>query len=315
MNNRLIITCFFFMSVALFYGCANGVFGKKTNTNIKALNATLNDSREEILAYLKDSLGKTTHDISIGILQGTIGYLDDEKNRDAFAGFIDSVIHHSVGRTRIELITLRDSLLSPYFITQTKTLLRGVVNELVVNPSENLLTFVLSNHTQGQLNSLLRMIIPALINDDAIHQIDELRNVLVGYKMRKDVASILDTSLVVLNYRLYNNIRPTLDSIVSQNVRTISSESQDFITRNARPIMWSLIATAIVIGLIVFFVQQNRVNQKKKLAYYLTAEIENFRNVDEAKFHVLTKNIRDTMISHRLEGDLSKMLVDEGINK
>jgi hypothetical protein len=309
MNNKLIIKAALFL-ILMFSVSGCGEI-KDFNKNLKDINLTINNTRDKVLSFLKDSSATTLHDISVGLLSGTIGYLDRPQNRDSLALFFDSIIVHTVGPTRMQLISFRDSLVSPYFVKQVRSLLQGIMNELLINPSENLLTFILSPHMQGQVNSLLRMIIPALINDSAITQIDKLRSSLLGYKMRSDVALLVDTSLGVLNYRLKNSLRPSIDSIAKESAEIISKDAKD----DTKTITWYLIGLAFAIALFALGFQLFKSYQKKKLLYYLTAEIEKFRNVDEDKFHVLTGNIHQTMLDQRLEGTLSKMLVNEGINK
>jgi hypothetical protein len=308
--------------VFAFTGCANGIVGKNTNANIHALDTTLahavsgirdsvvlvvNNSRNAVFDYLKNNTGATSRDISIGILKGTIGWLDSTGNRDALALFIDTLITHTGGAARRQLIAFRDSLFSLTFISRIRSLLHGVMQEAILNPSEDLVNFALSDHFRRQLDSLLEMVIPAILNDRGLTQIAKLRSILLGPEMKKDIASLIDTSMLVINSRLDSPIRKTIDGIVTDNTDTVR--------KNAYPIMYSLIAAAILIGLGVFFIQQYRLNQKKKILYYLTTEIEKFRNVDEGKFHVLTGNIRQTMLDQQLEGSLSKLLTEEGVNK
>jgi hypothetical protein len=302
-------------------GCANGIVGKSTNANIKALDQDLNSSvgkirdsvllvvsksRDGIFDYLKDGMESTSRNICIGILKGTIGWLDSADNRDHLVAFVDSLVGHTAGDARFQLIAFRDSLLSNNFIAHIRSLLRGVMQEVILNPSEELVNFALGDRTRRHIDSLLEMVIPAVLNDRALRQIEKLRHILLGPEMKKDIASLIDTSMLVVNDQLKGPLRETISSIVN--------DTGDTVKKDAYPIMYSLIAAAILIGLSVFFIQQYRINQKKKILYYLTSEIEKFRKVDEGKFHTLTANIRQTMLDNQLEGSLSKMLAEEGIN-
>ena len=319
MNVRT-IACLLLLSALT--GCANGIVGRNTNANIKALDTTLasavgkirdsvilvvNKSRDGVFDYLKTGTESTSRDICIGVLKGTIGWLDAPENRDRLALLVDSLITHAGGSARFQLIAFRDSLLSEKFILRIRSLLRGVMQEVILNPSEELVNFALGDHTRRQLDSLLEMVIPAVLNDRGLAQIEKLRHILLGAAMKRDIAALIDTSMLVVNNRLDSPIRKTINSIVN--------DSTDSVRRNAYPIMYSLIAAAILIGLAVFFIQQYRLNQKKKILYYLTNEIEKFRKVDEGKYKTLTGNIRQTMLDNQLESSLSKILVEEGINK
>lgn len=303
-------------------GCANGIVGKNTNASIKTLDQDLNSSvgkirdsvlllvaksRDGVFDYLKDGMESTSRNICIGILKGTIGWLDSAGNRDHLVAFVDSLVAHAGGDARFQLIAFRDSLLSNNFIAHFRSLLRGVMQEVILNPSEQLVNFALGDPTRRHIDSLLGMIIPAVLNDRALRQIGKLRNLLLGPEMKKDIASLIDTGMLVVNARLKNPLAGTINGIVN--------DTGDTVKKDAYPIMYSLIAAAILIGLSVFFIQQYRINKKKKILYYLTSEIERFRKVDESKFHTLTGNIRQAMLDHQLEGSLSKMLADEGINK
>lgn len=302
-------------------GCANGIVGKNTNANIHALDQDLNasvgkirdsvllvvsKSRDGIFDYLKDGMESTSRNICIGILKGTIGWLDSAGNRDHLVAFIDSLVSHTAGDARFQLIAFRDSLLSNNFIAHFRSLLRGTMQELILSPSEELVNFALGDPTRRHIDSLLEMVIPAVLNDRALRQIEKLRHILLGPEMKKDIAALIDTSMLTLNDDLKGPLRTTISSIVN--------DTGDTVKKDAYPIMYSLIAAAILIGLAVFLIQQYRINKKKKILYYLTSEIEKFRNVDEGKFHTLTANIRQTMLDNQLEGPLSKMLAEEGIN-
>jgi hypothetical protein len=320
--NHSIKTIASFLLAATLAGCANGIVGKNTNANLKAIDTTLtaavgklrdsvilivNRSRDGVFDYLKTGTEATSRDICIGVLKGTIGWLDAPENRDRLALLIDSLVTHAGGSARTQLIAFRDSLLSEKFILRIRSLLRGVMQEVVLNPSEDLVNFALGDHTRRQLDSLLEMVIPAILNDRGLAQIEKLRHILLGAQMKKDIAALIDTSMMVVNNRLDSPIRKTINSIVN--------DSTDSVQKHAYAIMYSLIAAAILISLAVFFIQQYRLNQNKKILYYLTSEIEKFRDVDPDKFKTLTGNIRKTMLDQQLEGSLSKLLVEEGINK
>jgi hypothetical protein len=322
MYKRYIQTICFFTIVLGISGCADGIVGKNTNQNIHSLSNTVDGTviktrdsvlyvitrtREELLNYLKSGTRETANSISIGILQGTIGYLDSAENRDRLALFMDSLITHTIGSARVQLIAFRDSLLSEKFINRTRSLLRGVVQELIVHPSEDLVNFALSDHTRLQLDALLEMIVPALLNDKALFRIEKLRSTLVGANMRKDVAGLIDTALITVNNQLKGEL--------GKNLKTDLSQDADVITARARTIIIILAIAVIVVAAAIFFFQQRRLNEKKQMLFYVTKEIENFRNVDPDKFQTLTGNIRQTMLDKQLEGPLRKFLQEEGINK
>src|ERR1700722_5078651 len=197
--------------------CDYGLIGKKTAAKVDNLDATvattvdkardsvmdyLVKTRVELLNYLRNNSTKEAHDLSVGIMQGVIGYLDSAQNRDNLALFFDSVITHVGSAARMQLIGFKDQLLDPVFIGQTQVLLRGIMRELLIHPADNLLNLALADHTRNQLDKMLQMAIPALLNDRAIDQVARVRNTLLGQNMKRDIASWVDTALLVANFRL-----------------------------------------------------------------------------------------------------------------
>lgn len=300
-------------------GCANGIVGKNTNKNIQALNSTANKavttvndlitkSRENILDYLKDSTRYTSRGISMGILEGTIGYIDDPVNRKQLMDFIDDLIAHVVGPTREQLILLKDSLLDPKFVGQLSGLAHNLMHELLVQPSSDLLHLVLKKETRDQLDALLRIPIPAILNDSAIIQIGKLRDTLLGPGMRNDLAGLVDATLWVINKRLDTPLHQTIVSIVEDSAKKGR--------RQADQLLYLLIGGVILVSLIIFAIQRYLLYKKNQVLFYVTNEIEKFRKTaGEADFQKLTGQIRQTMLDKRLEGDLRQFLYKEGINK
>jgi hypothetical protein len=304
-------------------GCANGIVGKNTNKNITGLDTNVNNtvnrtvvalseliphSRDSLLDYLHHGTRSTTRDISMGILEGTIGYLDSPYNAKLLVQFIDDLIVHTAGNARVQLILLRDSLVSPYFVRQIRGVARDLMHELIVNPAAELFDLVISENTRRRLDALLRMPIKAILNDSAILQIGKLRETLLGQGMRGDIVSLIDTALGEVNNRLKNPIHNTIGDIVEDSSKRVKNQADN--------VLYLIIGGVILIAVIIFFLQEYRVRQNKKLLYYVTREIENFRETSgEENFQKLTGQIRKTMLNQRLEGDLRKFLYDEGINK
>ncbi|MDP4218261.1 MAG: hypothetical protein Q8927_18830 [Bacteroidota bacterium] len=302
-----------------FTGCANGIVGKNTNKNIADLNTTLNKttgtlseliarSCDSVLDYLHDGTRKTTRDLTMGALEGTIGYLDEPANQQRLVQLVDSLIIHAVGNSRYQLIQLRDSLVSPYFIKEVRTLAHDLMHELVLNPAADLVDLALRKDTRDKLDALLRMPITAVLNDQAIAQIGKLREALLGADMKRNIAGLVDTALVTLNARLDTPLRHTIGKIVSENEKNTKN--------NVNGILYVIIGGVVLIAIVIFVLQELRVRHKKKMLYYVTREIENFRKTNgETNFKQLTDQIRETMLNQRMEGDLRKFLYEEGINK
>lgn len=307
--------------IILISGCGYGIIGKKTTAAIQHLDKDVNTSiglgrdtvvkyfvqtRDSLLNYLRMNSLQEAHDLSIGLLQGTVGYLDEPANRDRLALLFDSLITHAGAAARVQLIKFKDDLLDDRFIAQVRALLRGVMNELIQNPVGNLLNVALSDHTRRQLDYLLQMIVPAILNDSAIGQLGKLKNVLLGVNMKKDIASWTDTMMVVANERLDHTFRPTIKSIVEEN--------SGVIRRNAGWIITGLCILVIVVSLAVFFIQQKRVNLSKSLLHQVTVQIENLKQEDRNSYNLLTNNIHQAMLNHELEGKMSGFLRENGIS-
>ena len=304
-------------------GCANGIVGKNTNKNIADLNTTvrqtdstlsrlITDSRNDVLNYVKDSTRKTTRDISMGILEGTIGYVDDSVNRKNLIELIDQLIDHAGGHTRVQLITLRDSLINQRFIDHVSRLAHGLMHELIVQPGTDLLNVVLGQTTRRNLDALLRMPIVALVNDSAIGQIGKLRDALLGPGMKRSIAGLVDTALIALNARLDTPLRHTIVDIVQQASKKVGDEGK----KDVNSILYVIIGGIILIAVVLFVLQQLKLREKKRMLYCVTREIEDFRKTNtEANFQQLTGHIRDRMLDEGLEGKLRKFLYETGINK
>jgi hypothetical protein len=303
----------------LLAGCANGIVGKNTNKNIQALNGTVNKtvttvsdlitkSRGDILDYLKDSTRSTSRGIFMGILEGTIGYLDDPTNRKQLMHFIDDLIAHAVEPAREQLIEFKDSLLDHRFVGQLSGLAHNLMHELLVQPSTDLLHLVLDKRTRDGLDALLRIPIPAILNDSAIIQIGKLRDTLLGPGMRNDLAGLADATLWVINKRLDTPLHQTIVSIVEDSAKKGR--------RQADQILYLVIGGVILVSLIIFAFQRYLLYKRGQVLFYVTNEIEKFRTTaGEADFQKLTGQIRKTMLDKRLEGNLRQFLYKEGINK
>jgi hypothetical protein len=301
--------------------CDYGLIGKKTAAKVDNLDATvattvdkardsvmdyLVKTRVELLNYLRNNSTKEAHDLSVGIMQGVIGYLDSAQNRDNLALFFDSVITHVGSAARIQLIGFKDQLLDPAFIGQTQVLLRGVMRELLIHPADNLLNLALADHTRNQLDKMLQMAIPALLNDRAIDQVARLRNTLLGQNMKRDIASWVDTALLVANFRLDSTLRPTIHKIVDDNTSTIR--------KNANWIITGLVALIIVVGLVVYFVQRKKVLLQRSLLRQVTLQIERLKRTAPDHYTALTTKIKDAMDQTGLEPHMSQFLTDEHIH-
>jgi hypothetical protein len=301
--------------------CDYGLIGKKTAAKVDNLDATvattvdkardsvmdyLVKTRVELLNYLRNNSTKEAHDLSVGIMQGVIGYLDSAQNRDNLALFFDSVITHVGSAARIQLIGFKDQLLDPAFIGQTQVLLRGVMRELLIHPADNLLNLVLADHTRNQLDKMLQMAIPALLNDRAIDQVARFRNTLLGQNMKRDIASWVDTALLVANFRLDSTLRPTIHKIVDDNTSTIR--------KNANWIIAGLVALIIVVGLVVYFVQRKKVLLQRSLLRQVTLQIERLKRTAPDHYTALTTKIKDAMDQTGLEPHMSQFLTDEHIH-
>jgi tetrahydromethanopterin S-methyltransferase subunit G len=309
----------FAAAVLAFVGCANGIVGKNTNKNIADLTSTVNktdtvlsrlitDSRNDVLDYIKNGTRKTTRDVSMGILEGTIGYIDDPINRKNLIDLIDSLIDHAIGKSRVQLIALRDELVNDHFIGQVSKLAHELMHQLIVQPGTDLLNVVLNPNTRRQLEALLQMPIAAVLNDRAIGQIAKLRDTLLGTSMKRNIAGLVDTALLTLNARLETQLTPTITKLTDQ----IGKQGKN----DVNGILYVIIGGVILIAIVIFVLQELRVRHNKKMLYYVTREIENFRKTNsEANFQQLTGHIRETMLNQRLEGDLRKFLYEEGINK
>jgi hypothetical protein len=301
--------------------CDYGLIGKKTAAKVDNLDATvattvdkardsvmdyLVKTRVELLNYLRNNSTKEAHDLSVGIMQGVIGYLDSAQNRDNLALFFDSVITHVGSAARIQLIGFKDQLLDPAFIGQTQVLLRGVMRELLIHPADNLLNLALADHTRNQLDKMLQMAIPALLNDRAIDQVARFRNTLLGQNMKRDIASWVDTALLVANFRLDSTLRPTIHKIVDDNTSTIR--------KNANWIIAGLVALIIVVGLVVYFVQRKKVLLQRSLLRQVTLQIERLKRTAPDHYTALTTKIKDAMDQTGLEPHMSQFLTDEHIH-
>jgi len=314
-------------------GCNYGVFGKKgaplvahldqtlgtsVDTVVKEIDSTqkhvlgtLNDTRNAIFDFLVHHTKKEAHDISVGILQGTIGYLDKTKNRDALAEWLETIINHTVGPAREQLIQLRDQLLDPIASKKLGKLLHAVMYDLVLDPAANLLNLVLSDTTRRQLDKMLSMIIPAMLNDSAIKQIGKLREALLGVDMKKDLASLVDTVLLVANHRLDSPIRGTIDKIVNDNTSNIK--------KNAVPIIIGLTLLAIIVGLVIYLYMRQQVKLHQEMLTQVTMQIEEMNKTgtqlhNPEVYENLTDSIADAMKRQGLEIQMNKFLKDRGIS-
>jgi len=312
------------LSLHVLTGCSNGIFGKNgvhsINQAVGSVNqldktishsvdeasATVVSTRDSLLYFLRYNSATVAHDVSMALLKGTIGYLDDPGNRDALAHFLDSIITHTASPIRRQLILFRDSLLDEVFIRRTQQLLRGIMQELVVRPTANLLDMLTNDTRRQQLSNLLGMVIPSILNDSSIRQISKLRSALLGLDMKKDIAGWVDTALYVANRRLDSTLRPTIHSIVDENTSTIR--------KNAGWIITGLSIMAIIIGLVIYFVQHKKVMLNKNMLHYVTLQIEQMKDTDKGKYDELTTKIQRTMQNHQLEGQLNKFLKEERIS-
>jgi len=315
-------TAVYFLIVIMLGGCGYGIVGKKTTAAIddlqknvvKAVDTTrdhimqyLVNSRDSIFDFLRLSSQKEANDLSIGILQGTIGYLDDPVNRDRLSLFLDSLITHAGSAARIQLIQFKNELLDQQFVAQVQNLLRGVMRELILHPADNLLTIILSDKTRIQLQRMLTMIVPAILNDSAIRQIDKLRGTLVGVNLKRDIALLVDTALIVVDTNLNHRLRPTIKSIVEENT--------SFVRKNATWLLVAVGAIGIIVALIVYYIQRRKVKLNQDMLQQVTLQVERMREKGPQDYVSLKTNIKEAMQDHNLESEMHRFLTERHIHK
>jgi len=311
-------------------GCNYGVFGKKMapvithldNTLDKSVGSTvgaidnaradilntLNVTRDTIFDFLKNHTEKEAHDISVGILEGTIGYLDQKENRQALADWLEAIINSTVGPLREQLITLRNQLIDPKATKNLRILLKGIMQDLVLDPTASLLNIALGDKTRGNLDRMLRMLIPAVLNDSAISQIGKLRDTLLGFGMKKQIAGLVDTALLVANGRLENPLGKTIAKIVDDNTRRISNTA-----------LLIIVALGLGIVLLVFgaYLLRQKVKQREDMLSQVTLQIEQMNKPGtelQNQYNVLTKSIATAMATRNLEVEMNKFLKDRNIS-
>jgi hypothetical protein len=310
-------------------GCNYGIFGKKMapvithldNTLGKSVDTTvgvidktradvlntLNATRDAIFDFLINHSRKEAHDISVGILQGTIGYLDKEDNRKALAAWLAAIINSTVGPAREQLILLRDQLLDPRATKNLRILVQGIMHDLILDPTASLVNIALGERTRGELDSMLRMLIPAILNDSAIGQIAKLREALLGFDMKKQIAGLVDTALLVANGRLDSPIRYSIRAIVKENTKTLSGTA------------WALLIGLGLIAVIVALLLRQRIKQREDMLSQVTMQIEQM-NTTGTKLHNpdaykrLTESIAHAMAGRNLEVQMDKFLKDRKIS-
>lgn len=300
--------------------CNYGLLGKGTVGKIDSVDKTVTiivghaqdsvlgavaKTRQALFDFLQNNSTKEAHDLSLGLMQGVIGYLDSAENRDNLGRFVDSLITHTTGAASRQLIQFKDQLLDPVFVRQTQSLLRGIMQELVLHPADNLLTLVLSDRTRVQLDKMLQMVVPAVLNDKAIGQVAKLREALLGAAMKKDVAALVDTALVVANYRLDSTLRPTIHKIVDDNTSTLR--------KNAGSLLVGLGILAVVIGFIIWYVQRKKVLESREMLRQVTVQIEKMNKTGALSHEQLTANIKDAMDTAGLEPKMSEFLDNEHV--
>jgi len=315
-------TAVYFLIVIMLGGCGYGIVGKKTTAAIddlqknvvKAVDTTrdhimqyLVNSRDSIFDFLRLNSQKEANDLSIGILQGTIGYLDDPVNRDRLSLFLDSLITHAGSAARIQLIQFKNELLDQQFVAQVQNLLRGVMRELILHPADNLLTIILSDKTRIQLQRMLTMIVPAILNDSAIRQIDKLRGTLVGVNLKRDIALLVDTALIVVDTNLNHRLRPTIKSIVEENT--------SFVRKNATWLLVAVGAIGIIVALIVYYIQRRKVKLNQDMLQQVTLQVERMREKGPQDYVSLKTNIKEAMQDHNLESEMHRFLTERHIHK
>jgi len=289
-----------------------GIFGKKTVDAVTdTLSKDINGLKKDVLIYLSDSLSKTANKAAIGILDSVIRILGDDKNQKRINTLMDGLIKNSVGSTRQELITFKDSLLDTKFRKQLGSTLQIIMNDMVVNPSERLIDYATGDQTREHLDKLLRMIVPATLNDSAIKRVNDLRTALLGDAMKKDISGLVDTALGTVNSRLKGDLGTNLNKAVAQNTKTVGVEIKDII-------LYACIAI-LILGLIFYFLYSRMMKKKNDMLFTLSNSIEEFRKDDgtpnQANFHKLTSEIRENMVRMQLEEDMKNFLIKKNINK
>jgi hypothetical protein len=311
-------------------GCNYGVFGKKmapvithldntlgksVDTTVRVIDKaradvlnTLNATRDTIFDFLKNHSEREAHDISVGILEGTIGYLDQKENRQALADWLEAVINSTVGPVREQLITLRNQLIDTNATKNLRLLLQGIMKDLVLNPTASLLNIAIGDKTRGNLDRMLRMLIPAILNDSAIGQIAKLRDTLLGFSMKKQIAGLVDTALLVANGRLDSPIGKTISKIVDDNTHRISNAA------------W-LIIIALGLGILAMafgaYLLRQRIKQREDMLTQVTMQIEQMNKPGtelQNQYKDLTKSIAHAMATRNLEVQMNKFLKDRNIS-
>jgi hypothetical protein len=294
----------------LFSNCANTLLGKKGVAAVNSLDydvvTLVQKTRDSIMDYLRFSSEKQAHDLSVGLLEGTIGYLDSARNREAFGQLLTTIISSSGSAARNELIQFKDQLIDDHTVLQVQKLLRTVMQEVVENPSRNLLTTALGQHSRDNLQQLLYMVIPSVLNKDAVTQIGSLREVLLGYSMKKDIASIVDTALIVADTELSMRFRGTIKSIVNDNT--------SWVKKDADGIIIGLIILAIIVGGVIYFVQHRKAALNLDMVRQVATQIEEMGQTNPAQYQDLTRDIQKAMRSRGLEGRMNTFLKSEGIS-
>ena len=309
----------------LFIGCVMasqscseyGIVGKQTiagvNRSVDTLSRDINSLKRDIINYLNNDLDQTLRKSVVSMLNGVIESLGNPENRKGLDSLIGGLINTAGGDARRQLLAFQNGLLNPYFVNQLRITLRDIMNEVVVTPTTRLLDSVTGDNTRNHLDKLLRMIVPALLNDSAIGQINTVRSALLGPPMQKDLAGLIDTALGTVNARLGSgtSLKQNIHEMVTQNVDTIGQKAINIF------IIIGVIVLAL--GLVFYYLHARLLKKKNDMLFTVSNSIEEFRKMDKTKdqehFHELTATIHDNMVKAQLEEDMKKFLIQKNINK
>ena len=198
---------------------------------------------------------------------------------------LDTLLVNPVIKQQLQsiLIGLKDSLLSKRTSMQIQNIVSTVREDLI------------GAQTQKSIRALIASAIDQLGSDSTQIQIKKLREILLGEETKKKIASIVDSTSLVLSTQLNNKIFPKIDQQV------------DFIQKRAGEL---LIALALLALLIIGYVWYQK-SKYVKLVSMLTYQIHETPNQEH--YDELTRRIRKKAQEQNLEGTLRKHLSNQGI--
>jgi len=294
-----------------------GLVGKQTmagvNQSVDTLSRDINGLKRDIINYLNNDLDETVRKSVVTTLNGVIESLGNPEHQKGLDSLLSGLINSTGGSARRQLLAFQNGLLNPYFVNQLKITLRDIMNEVVVSPTTRLLDSITGDNTRNHLDRLLRMIVPALLSDSAIGQINTLRSTLLGPPMKRDLAGLIDTALMTVNAQLGSG------NSLKQNIHDMVTQNADTIGQKAINIFIIIGVIVLVLGLVFYYLHARLMKKKNDMLFTVSNSIEEFRKMDKTKdqehFHELTATIHDNMVKAQLEEDMKKFLIKKNINK